>query len=130
MFADPQEEKTSGWSYWVRTQDAGDIIPENQVITPSWVLMSRRLVNDQVLGKILYISMSTSNMRLSLDADWIWECKKWHIEWFFSYGSTNMLKGSGVSNLAALGVGWEEQLLHFCFSSIGARFIIYVLKWL
>ena len=26
VFVDPQEENTSGWSYWVRTQDAGDII--------------------------------------------------------------------------------------------------------
>ena len=26
----------------------------------------------------------------------------------FSCGSTNRLEGSGASNLAALGVGWEE----------------------
>ena len=49
---------------------------------------------------------------------------------FFSCGLVNRLGGSGASNLATLGVGWEEQLLHFCFPSIGARFIIYVLKLL
>ena len=38
----------------------------------------------------------------------------------------NMVGGFGVSNLAALGVGWEEQLLHFCFRNVGARFTIYV----
>jgi len=43
------------------------------------------------------------------------KCKRWSIEGFFSCGSTNMLGGSGASNLAALGVGWEEQLLHFVF---------------
>ena len=26
--------------------------------------------------------------------------------------------------LAALGVGWEEQLLHLCFPSVGARFLL------
>ena len=30
---------------------------------------------------------------------------------FFSCGSVNMLEGSRGSNLVALGVGWEEQLL-------------------
>ena len=33
----------------------------------------------------------------------------------------NMLKGSRVSNLAALGVSWQEQILHFCFPSIFSR---------
>ena len=32
-----------------------------------------------------------------------------------------MLGGSRASNLAALGVNWEEQILHFCFPSIGSR---------
>ena len=38
---------------------------------------------------------------------------------FFSCGSTNRLRGSGASNLAALGVGWEERLFHFYFPSSG-----------
>ena len=33
------------------------------------LLKSRRLINDQVLGKILFNSMSMSNMRLALDGD-------------------------------------------------------------
>ena len=45
---------------------------------------------------------------------------------FFSCGSTNRLGGSGASNLAALGVGWEEQYLHSCFPSVGAKFILYI----
>ena len=36
--------------------------------------------------------------------------------------------GSGASNLAALRVGWEEKLLHFCFPNIGARFLFHVLN--
>ena len=37
---------------------------------------------------------------------------------FHSCGSANMLGGSGASNLAAPGVGWEEQLLHFFFLAL------------
>ena len=48
----------------------------------------------------------------------------------FSCGSANMLEGSGASNLVAQGVGWEEQLLRFCFPNIGARFMIHVYKFL
>ena len=33
------------------------------------LLKSRRLINDQVLGKILYNSMSMSSKRLALDVD-------------------------------------------------------------
>ena len=33
----------------------------------------------------------------------------------FSCGSTNRLGGSGVSDLAALGVGWVEHLFHLFF---------------
>ena len=33
------------------------------------LLKSRRLINDQVLGKILFNSMSMSNKRLALDKD-------------------------------------------------------------
>ena len=40
----------------------------------------------------------------------------------------NRLRGSGASNLDSLGVGSEEQLLHFCFSSISARFLFLVLN--
>ena len=43
---------------------------------------------------------------------------------FFSYGSTNRLGGCRESDLDALRVGWEEQLFHFCFPSIGGRFIV------
>ena len=46
---------------------------------------------------------------------------------FFSCGSANKLGGSGASNLAALGVGWEERLFHFCFPSSGSRFLFYFL---
>ena len=35
VFADPQEEKTSGLSHWLKTQDIGGIILKNQVTTPS-----------------------------------------------------------------------------------------------
>ena len=45
---------------------------------------------------------------------------------FFSYGSANRFGGSRASNLGALGVGWEEQHLHSCFPSIGAKFILYI----
>ena len=38
-----------------------------------------------------------------------------------------MLGGSGASNLVALGVGLEEQLIHFCFPNIGAKFLLYFL---
>ena len=49
---------------------------------------------------------------------------------FFSCGSKNRLEGFGASSLAALGVGWEEQLIEFCFPGIGAyRFLFYYL-WL
>ena len=37
-------------------------------------------------------------------------------------------RGSGASNLATLGVGWEEQLLHFCFPSVGAKFLFPILN--
>ena len=33
------------------------------------LLKSRRIINDQVLGKILFNSMSMSNMRLEFDGD-------------------------------------------------------------
>ena len=33
------------------------------------LLKSRRLINDKVLGKIIYISMSMSSRRLGLDED-------------------------------------------------------------
>ena len=33
------------------------------------LLKSRRLINDQVLGKILFNSMSMSTMRIELDGD-------------------------------------------------------------
>ena len=46
---------------------------------------------------------------------------------FFSHASMNMIKGSGASNLADLGVGWEEWLFHFGFPSNGAMFLLYVL---
>ena len=38
---------------------------------------------------------------------------------FFSCGLVNRLMGSGASDLAALGVRWEEQLFHFYFPSSG-----------
>ena len=43
---------------------------------------------------------------------------------FFSYGSTNKLRGFGASKLAPLEVGWKEQLLHFCFPIFDARFLL------
>ena len=36
-----------------------------------------------------------------------------------------MLVGFEASSLEALGIGWEEQILHFWFPSVGARFIPY-----
>ena len=50
-----------------------------------------------------------------------------HRRIFFSCGSTNRLKGSGTSSLDSMGIGWEEQLLHLFFPSVGARFILYSL---
>ena len=129
MFVDAQEEKTCGRSHSMRTQDARGIIPKNQVITPSWVLKSKRLINDQVLGKILYISMSMRTRRLALDKDWIWECKIWPIEGFFSFGSANKIGGFAASNLDALGVGWEEQLLHFCFPNVSYFMFLNVVEY-
>ena len=128
MFLDPHEENTCGWSHWERNQDGGGIIPKNQVTTSTWVLKSKKFINDQVLDKILYTSMSMGSTRLEMYMDWICECKRWRIEGFFSCGSTNRLEGSGARNLAALGVGWDEQLLHFCFPNVGAKFIFYVLN--
>ena len=55
------------------------------------------------------------------------ECKRWRIEIFFSRGSTNRIGGSRASNFASLGVGWEEQLFHFRFPSIGSRFLLHFL---
>ena len=127
MFDDPQEENTCGWNHWVRTQDAGGIIPKNQVTTPSWVL-KRRLINDQAIGKILYISMSMRKMRLALDKDWICEWKRLCIQEFFSCGSANRIRDFGASNLDALKGCWEEQFLHFCFPNVGVRFILYILN--
>ena len=46
---------------------------------------------------------------------------------FSSCGSANRLGGSWASNLASLGVGWEEQILHFCFPGVGAMFLFYCL---
>ena len=42
---------------------------------------------------------------------------------FFSCGSTNMIEGSRASNLDALGVGWEERQLQFCFLGRGDMFL-------
>ena len=53
VFANLQEEKKSGRSHWLRTRDTGGIISKNQVSTPNWVLKRRRLINDEILGKIL-----------------------------------------------------------------------------
>ena len=36
---------------------------------------------------------------------------------------SRVVQRSGESNLVALVVGWEEQLLHFCFPSIGVGFL-------
>ena len=47
---------------------------------------------------------------------------------FFSCGLVNMLGGFGASNLATLGVGWEEQCFHFCFPSSDARLLFYVFE--
>ena len=44
---------------------------------------------------------------------------------FFSCVSANRFGGSGVSNLDALGVGWEEWLFHLCFPNNGAMFLFY-----
>ena len=46
---------------------------------------------------------------------------------FFSCGSTNMLEDFGESNLAILGVGWEEQLFHLFFPNNGVSLLLYVL---
>ena len=43
---------------------------------------------------------------------------------FFSCGSSNGIGGSGASDLASLGVGWDERLFHFCFPTISARFLL------
>ena len=46
---------------------------------------------------------------------------------FFSCGLANRLGGSRPSDMAALGVGWEEWLFHFYFPSSNARFLFYCL---
>ena len=43
---------------------------------------------------------------------------------FFSCGSTNRIGASEANDLVALGVGWEEQLFHFCFPNSGANFLV------
>ena len=39
-------------------------------------------------------------------------------------GSANRLGGSRESKLAALRVSSEEQLIHLCFASVGARLLL------
>ena len=39
-------------------------------------------------------------------------------------GSANKFGGSRASDLAALGVGWEEWLFRFYFPSSGAKFLL------
>ena len=46
---------------------------------------------------------------------------------FFLCGSVNRLGGSRASDLAALGVGWDERLFHFYFPSSGGMFLSYCL---
>ena len=122
-----KREKTSGKNHWVRTWDARGIVPSNQVTTPSWVLKRRRLINGQVIGKILYISMSISSRREHwMGIKHLWNARDGALI-FCSYGLRNRLGGSGASRLAALGVGWEEQHLHSCFPSVGPRFLLYIL---
>ena len=125
MFVDPQQKSTSGWNHLVRTQDAGGIIPKNKVKTLSWVFKSRRLINDQVLGKILYNNMSISNKEASIGREIeSYNARDGTLSGFFSYGSTNRLRRSRASSLATLRAGWEEHLLHFCFTSIGTRSLL------
>ena len=64
-----KKENTSGKNHYVRTQYARGIIPKNEVCTPSLVLKSTSLINDQVIGKLLYIIMSMSSRRIALDGD-------------------------------------------------------------
>ena len=46
---------------------------------------------------------------------------------FLSCGLANRIGGFGASNLAPLGVGWEERLFNLCFPNNGARCLFYVL---
>ena len=70
VFADPQEENDK----WKRSLSENRRCRRHhpQKLKPALltkVLKSRRLVNDQVLGKIRFNSMSIRNKRLSLDGD-------------------------------------------------------------
>ena len=62
--------------------------------------------------------MSMRSKRLELDGDLICECKRWRIEGFISYGLVNKLEGSRASDLATLGVAWEEHFLNFFFPTL------------
>ena len=42
---------------------------------------------------------------------------------FFSCGSVNGLRGSGASDLTALGVGWVKRIFHLYFPSNGSRLL-------
>ena len=60
----------SGRDHRVRTQDAGGIIPKKLSLhLYIGLIKSKRLINDQVLGKILLNSMFKSNKKLAFDGD-------------------------------------------------------------
>ena len=67
VFVDPQEETDK----WQRTlsENSKESSPKIKCAILVELLKSRRLVNAQVLGKILFNSMSMSNKRLVLDGD-------------------------------------------------------------
>ena len=58
VFVDPQGKNTCGERYWVRTQVMQEASSPKSGQSPYGVLKSKRLINDQVLGKILYNSIS------------------------------------------------------------------------
>ena len=64
-----KRKNASGKNHYVRTQYAIGIIPQNEVCNPSLVLKSTSLINDQVIGKILYTIMSMSSRRIALNGD-------------------------------------------------------------
>ena len=67
VFVDPQEENDK----WQRTlsENSEASSPKNRRAILVELLKSRRLINDQVLGKKLFNSMSMSKKRLELDED-------------------------------------------------------------
>ena len=70
------------------------------------------------------ISKQVASIGLGIESD---NARDGALSGFFSCGWANRLKDYGASDLAALGVSWEERLFHLCFWSSGSRLISYCL---